>query len=93
MPRDNNKKTYLVVPKPAVVAPSAPSLGQSIKDGFGLGIGSSIGHHLFESFFRRIEEPVKQEKCFIERREFENCMRTNSSCEDRQIIFQQCLQK
>lgn len=93
MPRDNSKKNYLVIPpKPSVVSVQGPSIGQSIKDGFGIGIGSSIGRHLFESFFHRIEEPAKHEKCAIERREFENCMRTNSSCEDRQITFQQCLQ-
>jgi hypothetical protein len=92
MPRDNNKKTYLAVPKPAVVSVQGPSIGQSIKDGIGLGIGSSIGRHIFDSFFGRMEEPVKPEKCVRERREFENCMRTNSSCEDKQYSYKQCLE-
>ena len=93
MPRDNNKKVYLVPPKPAVVALPAPSLGQSIKDGIGLGIGSSIGRQLFDSFFGRLEEkPSKPEKCLTERREFENCMRTNVSCEDKQYSYKQCLE-
>jgi len=95
MPRDNNKKVYLTTgPKPAVVGPTpaviGPTFGQAIKDGFGLGIGSSIGRHLIDSFFNRIEGP--HEKCNVERIEFENCIRTNSSCEGKQYSFQQCLQ-
>ena len=91
MPRDNHKKTYMTVPpKPSIVSVQGPSLGQSIKDGVGLGIGSSIGRHLFDSFFARLETPVV-ERCKSERIEFENCLRANNSCEDRQITLQQCL--
>jgi hypothetical protein len=93
MPRDNSKKNYLAIPpKPAVVSFQGPSIGQSIKDGVGLGIGSSIGRHIFDSFFGRLEKPSKHEKCMTERVEFENCLRANNSCEDRQITLQQCLQ-
>jgi len=92
MPRDNNKKNYLVVPKPAVV--TTPTFGQSIKDGIGLGIGSSLARHMIDSFFSRLESPTQAfDKCNVERVEFENCLRTNSSCENKQYILQDCLQK
>jgi len=106
MPRDNAKKNYLAIPpKPAVVSvqgPSQiPSFGQSVQHGLsvgvGAGIGSSIGHgigrYFSERFFGRLDETVKHEKCITERVEFENCLRTNNSCEDRQITLQQCIQK
>lgn len=94
MPRDNNKKNYLVVPKPAVIIPSAPTFGQSIKDGIGLGIGNSLARHMIDSFFKRLESPTQVfDKCNVERVEFENCLRTNSSCENKQYILQECLQK
>ena len=100
MPRDSNKKNYLIIPpKPAVVSVQTPSIGQSIQHGLsvgvGAGIGSSIsnvfGRFISDRYFSRLEEPTV-EKCNIERREFENCMRTNTSCEDKQYSFQQCLQ-
>ena len=93
MPRDNNKKVYLAIPpKPAVV--STPSFGQAIKDGVGLGIGSSVARHMIDNFFSRLEGPTQaSDKCNLERVEFENCLRTNSSCENRQYTLQQCLQK
>jgi hypothetical protein len=92
MPRDNNKKNYLVVPKPTVV--TTPTFGQSIKDGIGLGIGNSLARHMIDSFFKRLESPTQVfDKCNVERVEFENCLRTNSSCENKQYILQECLQK
>jgi hypothetical protein len=101
MPRDSNKKTYLTLPKPAVVADpvQSPSFGQSMQHGLsvgvGAGIGSSIGHgvgrYFSERFFGRPQTEADN-KCVIERRDFENCLRTNSSCEDKQYSFQQCLQ-
>jgi hypothetical protein len=36
---------------PFHTTPSGPTLGQSIKDGIGLGIGSSIGHRITSAFF------------------------------------------
>lgn len=36
---------------PFHATPSGPTLGQSIKDGIGLGIGSSIGHRITSAFF------------------------------------------
>ena len=100
MPRDNSKKNYLAIPpKPAVATVQTPSLGQSVQHGLGVGIGAGIGSSIGNAFgrfisniyFSRLEEPTV-EKCTIERREFENCMRTNTSCEDKQYSFQQCLQ-
>ena len=100
MPRDNSKKNYLAIPpKPAVATVQTPSLGQSVQHGLGVGIGAGIGSSIGNAFgrfisdryFSRLEEPTV-DKCTIERREFENCMRTNTSCEDKQYSFQQCLQ-
>ena len=100
MPRDNTKKNYLAIPpKPSVVAVQTPSIGQSVQHGvsvgIGAGIGSSIGNafgrFISDRYFSRLEEPTV-EKCNVERIEFENCIRTSSSCEDKQYSFQQCLQ-
>ena len=99
MPRDNSKKNYLAIPPKPSVAVQTPSLGQSVQHGLGVGIGAGIGSSIGNAFgrfisdryFSRLEEPTV-EKCTIERREFENCMRTNTSCEDKQYSFQQCLQ-
>jgi hypothetical protein len=56
----------------------APSLGQSIKDGVGLGIGSAIGHRIVSSIFgapsvsvtaAHPQVPTAFEKCLVENRD------------------------
>ena len=54
----------------------APSLGQSIKDGIGLGIGSAIGHRIVSSIFgaptvsvAAQHVPTAFEKCIVENRD------------------------
>lgn len=56
---------------------TGPTLGQSIKDGFGLGIGSAIGHRIVSGIFgaptvnvtTAPREPTAFEKCISEHRD------------------------
>lgn len=57
---------------------AGPSLGQSIKDGFGLGIGSAIGHRIVSGIFgaptvnvaaAAPREPTAFEKCVADHRD------------------------
>lgn len=75
-----------------------PTLGQTIKQGFGFGAGSAIAHRIFgttptvvmpSTSDKKIESP-----CEKERIAFENCMKTKSSddfCGNEQISYTQCL--
>ncbi len=89
---------------PSVVhhAVERPTLGQSIKDGVGLGIGSGLGHALVGRMFG-IGAPTNQihpypstiakEPCEAERKSFESCLLNNSDvCYNQQTALTQCLQ-
>ncbi len=90
---------------PAKVAPPLPapypqmSIGQSIKDGIGLGIGSSLGHRIVGAFFPTNSTvmpsppPEKLEPCVHERRIFENCLLNESEvfCYQQQTNLSACL--
>lgn len=67
-------KVSSVIPVPA----AAPTLGQSMKDGFGLGIGSAIAHRVVSGIFGAPtvntvaappREPTAFEQCVAEHRD------------------------
>jgi hypothetical protein len=113
MPRSSSSSSsksiapYRPSPAPAPVVHHAverPTLGQSIKDGVGLGIGSGLGHALVNRMFG-IGAPTNQihpapftptnakEPCEAERKSFETCLLNNSDvCYNQQTALTQCLQ-
>ena len=88
-------------PVPSVSA--APSLGQSVKEGFGLGVGSAVAHRVVASIFGAPTvnvaqttgsvQPVKY-PCDKERIAFESCMKTqpmDTFCGQEQIAYTDCI--
>jgi len=75
MPRSTNKPlvSKQVASTPQVNTPvlsiQQPSLFSSIKQGFGLGLGSSIAHNIFDSKETKPQQPVIDKT-----REFKLCM-------------------
>lgn len=75
------------------------TLGQSIKDGFGLGVGSGIGHAMVSRVFGlgSPTTPVSQtqtpkEPCEFERKAFELCLTSNNdTCHNKQFALTECL--
>ena len=75
-----------------------PTLGQSLKQGFGFGAGSAIAHRIFGMAPTIIAPAPSQSEvklpCDKERTAFENCMKTKSSddfCGEQQIAYTHCL--
>ena len=76
--------------------PSAPSFGQTLKEGFAFGTGSAIAHRIFNPFTtaavpvqKKIESP-----CEKERLAFETCMKFKTAedfCGNEQMGYTQCL--
>lgn len=75
--------------------PQQPTLMQSMKDGLGLGLGSSIAHNVVGRMFGAPAYTPKEEKkpCAAELREFENCMISNDTtfCGDKQSAYAECI--
>jgi hypothetical protein len=63
---------------PAVIVPKSPSFLQTIKEGVGLGIGSSIGHRIVGSILGSNNTVVPSINT-----EYEQCVKENdkSACE------------
>jgi hypothetical protein len=63
---------------PAVIVPQRPSFLQTIKEGVGLGLGSSIGHRIVGSILGPTNTAVPSINT-----EYEQCMKENdkSACE------------
>jgi hypothetical protein len=73
-----------------------PTLGQSIKQGFGFGAGSAIAHRFFGASPTILapSQPEVKLPCDKERTAFENCMKTKSTddfCGDQQMAYTQCI--
>ncbi len=114
MPRSSSSSSsrsiapYRPSPAPAPVVHHTvdrPTIGQSIKDGVGLGIGSGLGHALVNRMFgigaptNQIHpapftpSPPAKEPCEAERKSFESCLLNNSDvCYNQQTALTQCLQ-
>lgn len=110
-------KTSIAPPPPALRNPNStvghpvpllptPTLGQSIKEGFGLGAGSAIAQRMVSAVFGPPTintvntsstsgfAPAK-EACEKERYAFETCMKTQSMetfCGQEQMAYTSCLQ-
>jgi hypothetical protein len=101
-----SKNNLLPAPQQKNPIPMTPvqypqmSFGQSMKDGFGLGVGSAIAQRMVGAFFPTnrtavVPEPsrMKQEACETQRTAFENCLLNESEyfCHEQQAILTQCL--
>lgn len=102
--RSTPSKSVLPVAHPPSIThytPSAPTLGQSMKEGFGLGAGSAIAQRVVSSVFgaptinvatpteKKIESP-----CEKERVAFETCMKFKSAddfCGNEQTGYTECI--
>ena len=107
MPRSSSSQTKPAIrnPTPATftnpyssvgaVVPQQPTLGQSIKQGFGFGAGSAIAHRILNSFPTITPTDKKNDNpCEKERVAFETCMKTKSAddfCGEHQMGYTQCL--
>jgi hypothetical protein len=83
---------------------SQPTLGETVKQGFGLGLGSGLGHVVINRMFG-LGAPTNQihpspapspsapkEPCEAERKSFESCLLNNSDvCYNQQAALTQCL--
>lgn len=83
-----------------VPSATAPTFGQSIKDGFGLGVGSAIAQRVVGSILGHPtlnvthETPKQKQPCEKELLAFENCMKTQSMetfCGQEQTAFVNCI--
>jgi hypothetical protein len=77
-----------------------PTLGQSLKQGFGFGAGSAIAHRIFGLSPTLVGQSVSDKKvestCEKELTAFETCLKSKSSddfCGEEQINLTRCLQK
>jgi hypothetical protein len=82
-----------------------PTLGQSMKEGFGLGAGSAIAHRVVASIFGAPtvntvitttpqSVSVSKQPCDKERLAFEACMKTQSMetfCGQEQLAYTSCI--
>lgn len=109
MPRSSTPSRSSSVPmrpkyKPSSIVPytpsvSQPTLGDTVKQGFGLGVGSGLGHALIGRMFGGIGSPTtptvspsQKEPCEMERKSFDNCLLNNSDvCYNHQMALTQCL--
>ncbi len=104
MPRTSSKSsapairntTPTVSHVPSRIEFEQPTLGQSLKQGFGFGAGSAIAHRMFGATPQVIMPSDKkvESPCEKERISFENCMKIKSSddfCGNEQISYTQCL--
>lgn len=78
----------------------APTFGQSMKDGFGLGVGSAIAQRVVSSVLGaptvNVSSPsqVSNNPCDKERMAFESCMKTQSMesfCGQQQMAYTECI--
>jgi hypothetical protein len=79
MPR-NNSPVVVQKPREVSVVNARPSLGQSMKEGFGLGVGVSVAQHAVNGVMNlfstpKTSNPVENAKV----QEYEKCMKYSSN--------------
>jgi hypothetical protein len=94
--------TSLPVHKPLAPLPlyKPPTLVDTIKQGFGFGLGSAVAHRAVDSFMGpkqieapRVFTPCIEKKCDIIEKEFEKC-NINLNCSDELVKeYNQCLKQ
>ena len=84
MPRQNNSKNIPIKPisklPPIVITKNNTTLFQSIKDGFGFSIGSTIARNLFgttPTYVSSNNVDIKKSTCI----EYKKCLETNDKYE------------
>ena len=77
MPRNNSP---VVIQKPREVSPihARPSLGQTMKEGFGLGVGVSVAQHAVNGVMNFLTPP-KSSNPVDNTKEYEKCMKYSSN--------------
>jgi len=94
--------TSLPIHKPLTPLPlyKPPTLVDTIKQGFGFGLGSAVAHRAVDSFMGpkqieapRVFTPCIEKKCDIIEKEFEKC-NINLNCSDELVKeYNQCLKQ
>ena len=90
IPRTNKNTSPAVIPKPidVPVINARPSLGQTMKEGFGLGVGVSLGQHAVNGVMNfltppKSSNPVENKDSeptrFAKQIEYEKCMKYSSN--------------
>lgn len=86
MPRSHKNTSPAIVKKPSAVS-ERPSLGQTMKEGFGLGLGMSVAQHAVNGAMNgamnlfsapKTSNPVENTKV----QEYEKCMKYSSNDTD-----------
>ena len=70
MPEKKTMPLFIDHTKNLPALPSKPSFLQTMKEGLGLGIGSSLGHRLVDSLIGSKQAPISNKL-----KEFEKCMK------------------
>ncbi len=111
--RYNPPKIKMPAPPPMPYKPAAPpmvlpqvqqpTMMQSMKDGFGLGLGSSIAHNVVGRMFgapaytpnKPSSDSAEKKPCAAELREFENCFVSSDTtfCGDKQNTYVECIKQ
>lgn len=104
-PPSKTKATPVAIRNPSSIASNSPSvfvegptLGQSLKQGFGFGAGSAIAHGMFGTTPTVVISNDKkiESTCEKERIAFETCVKDKSTedfCQKDQDFYKQCLSK
>ena len=86
MPRNNKNTSPAIIPKPTLtVTNTRPTLGQTMKEGFGLGVGVSVAQHTVNGVMNLFSgsKPVENTKVDNTKlQEYEKCMKYNSNDSD-----------
>lgn len=102
MPRQQSQKnstSLQVIPRTnTVIHTPSSTMGQSIKDGIGLGVGSALAQRAVSAIFgpptvttvsQLPSEP--NAPCISERNIFETCMRSQTVCNNEFLAYSQCI--
>ena len=86
MPRPHKNTPPAIIHKPSALSVSntRPSLGQTMKEGFGLGVGMSVGQHAVNGVMNFLTPPkssniVENKEVEGKQIEYEKCMKYSSN--------------